>query len=72
VKQHHCPDNPDAVDGWVEGPVVSCPLHGHSGAKQLGYLVGRGDRRKADREVGVVGVDRGTHITGTGRYVTEK
>ena len=65
MKEHFCDRHPDG-SGWYPGPVQGCDYHdNYSGAKQWGYREGRISRAKKDREAGVVGVDRGSHISGT-------
>ena len=63
MTQHLCTNRPDydpegtpeQREKWIEGDVPPCPHHGHSGAKQLGFTLGKADRRALDREAGVVG-----------------
>lgn len=65
MKTHHCPRNPDLPDPddpWVEGGVAGCLFHGTDGRKQLGFKMGKADRRALDRAAGVVGEDRGGYI----------
>lgn len=64
VREHYCDHHPDGA-GWYPDATDSCPYHGtrHSGKAQLGYREGKKARAKADRQKGVIGVDRGPFIS---------
>jgi hypothetical protein len=59
---HYCPENPEG-EKWEDGPVNGCPHHRKNrNAQSIKW--GRKARRNADREAGVVGIDRGDYIHG--------
>lgn len=60
---HYCQEAEGGAE-WLPGPVASCPNHSKNRNTQ-GVKWGRKIRRDMDRETGVVGIDRGTHIHGT-------
>ena len=64
---HICRGRPGFTEGddpWTEGTVNSCPYHGQRVVNQTGVRWGKAARAKMDRETGVVGIDRGGHISG--------
>lgn len=65
VKEHFCDDHPDGA-GWYPGPTDACEHHRRQreGRSQTPVRWGKNIRRKADQERGIVGIDRGTHVSG--------
>jgi len=64
--EHYC-DKKKGKNKWVEGPVKSCPNHGFTGKKQLGYREGRKDRAKRDKQAGTLGIERRPYDAEPGR-----
>lgn len=61
--EHLCKNHPTDPFSWQEGKATHCPHH-RTIRREPGIRLGRKERRKLDRQAGVVGTDRGEFISG--------
>ncbi len=64
--EHYC-DKKKGKNKWAAGTVASCPNHGFTGKKQLGFRMSRKDRAKLDKEAGKLGIERSPYDAEPGR-----